>query len=1659
MDDHIDPNAKRESNRPGRERLPVSLSRRQFVAATGMTALLGVNSTTGVQAQEGGPSPTPPTSPGRISNINEFIEDPTVVGQNQEPPTVPTTVPYPSANAARDARGEFVAYETEWKKSPYFSLLDGEWDFHFSESLDDLPDTSNDIDGWDSITVPASWQTEGYGTYLYHNISLDFDPYDPPLVPDENNTVGIYRREFDVPASWDGRETFLTFEGVKSAYFVWIDGEYVGYKQGSMTNGEFDITEHVTAGESHTVTVQVYRWSDGTYLENQDMFRFAGIFRSVYLYSTPQVHLRDHFIRTRFDENYDDATLTIDAELANYTDSARGNYTVAGHLYDSSGQQVTSLSASTSVDEGGNVLTLETTVTDPEKWSAEHPNLYDVVFTVTPEGGEPTEAVIEQVGFREYEIDNQQFLVNGEPTNIRGVNRHEHSSYHGRTVPIETAKEDFELMKTFNINAFRCSHYPNDPSVYRLANEYGLYVQDEVNAETHENTSLVDEYPAFHPSFMDRFRRMVQREKNHPSVFTWSTGNEAGLGPAHFDMAEYVAGQDFDDDGEAPSAADPTRFLYHQNNGGTAPYAPIVGPRYISPDDLVSVAKGDEDRPVIMGEYNHAMGNSMGLLQSFWEEIQPPERDPDGNLRNLQGGFIWDWVNQSVLRTEILASFTTPDASENDYTGHLNGDPAIVSSDTGHAVDLDGSDDYIQVGDSSTAPELDFTEPGFTIRVRVRGKEFSSATPFVTRGDHQYAIKMKDPENDPEFSGTEPLLEAFVYDRAEAPDYTAWRNVITQVPSGWSDGWNTITFICTDSQLQLYVNGSRVQSTSHEVSNISVEGYDQPVQIGHNSEQTGRYADATIDWIRMYDRPLSESEVSETPSSPRDGAVLWYGLDEFDQSEEQAVEYRFFDDDGDGPFNLNGLIWADREPQPELWQVKHSHQPVAVNAVDLTAGTVDIGNQFDFTNLNDLDIVWELTDEDKVLQEGTLDLDIPPGEWSEVTVPFSQPTLEPGTEYWLTLSFQLAEDTPYADAGHEVAFEQFEVPFDVPEPPVVSLEDMSSLSVSETDSLITVSGNGFEYSFNTDDGTLSTMIYDENELLDSGPLLNTWRAPIMNEVQGWGTAESNEWYDIGLNDLQHDVQTVRAEEVSGSVFRVEVDTFVHGPGQEAGFETTYLYHVLGSGDVMVGVDFSPNPAMQSAISNWLPRVGLQLAVPKSFEHFQWHGRGPIETYPDRKWGAKIGTYDGSVDDQYVRYLPPTANGNKTETRWAALTDGDGIGLVAFGKSDINVSLNQYENLGEVNYDYQLEEADSLMFNVDHAVTGVGGTPQQPLGEYQVKPVPMSFVIGFRPFDTGETDPDALDKRRVPYGLTTLDTFSAFDADMNDGVIEATVTVTNSGGEGTRNIEVPLTVNDREVATETVEVDPGFQTEVTLTHDTAGSDAEFFEVTIADCDPVLLPPINLIGIWKFKAGDDMTWKAPDLDDSGWQSVEIPANWEDHSDYTDDDVYGWYRRTFTVPEVWEGLPIQIPLGQIDDVDETFFNGTKIAQTGSFPEDEGDYDTAWNVQREYTALPEVIDYGDENVIAVRVFDGTGGGGMWSGPYGPIQPLRPTAIAGDPDGDGRFEDVNNDGETSVADVQTLFDDLDSDRVQNYPEAFDFNADDDVTVSDVVALFREIVD
>ncbi|GAB3010853.1 glycoside hydrolase family 2 TIM barrel-domain containing protein [Niabella terrae] len=586
-------------------------------------------------------------------------ENPEIFAVNKEA-TRATALPYPSeALAARD----------QYAASPYYQSLDGLWQFYWTAKVADLPrefyleknyhpittgpwkkgqpNLTTGHSDWTLMPVPGNWEFNGYGIPMYINTGFGF-PRNPPFINRDDSPTGAYRRLFEIPKDWDGRKIFLHFEGGTNSMYVWVNGQKVGYTENAKSPAEFDISPYIRVGKN-LLACEVHKFSDGTYLEDQDMWRLGGINRSVYLYSTATTRIQDFFSHADLDADYKNGRFSTDVKIRHYGKAPKP-VSVSVTLLDRTGKKVFHQSKSLQVTaDHTDSLWFEGLVVSPLKWTAETPHLYNMLITLKDDKQQVIEATSHKIGFRKIEIKDGQVLINGKKIMFKGVNLHEFNTLTGQVVDSIVMLRNIRLFKELNINAVRTSHYPQQPLWYKLCDEYGIYLVDETNLESHGlgyGPDNVSNFPEWQAAHLDRVQRLIERDKNHASVIFWSLGNEASNGKAFFTMYDWAKARD---------KSRPVQYEQAHNDRNTD----ILCPMYPSWTSMQRDAKRDLGRPFIMCEYAHAMGNSMGNFQDYWDLMR--------SSKNMQGGFIWEWYNHGFkTRDEQGRSYWA-------YGGDLNG--------------------------------------------------------------------------------------------------------------------------------------------------------------------------------------------------------------------------------------------------------------------------------------------------------------------------------------------------------------------------------------------------------------------------------------------------------------------------------------------------------------------------------------------------------------------------------------------------------------------------------------------------------------------------------------------------------------------------------------------------------------------------------------------------------------------------------------------------------------------------------------------------------------------------------------------------------------------------------------------------------------------------
>ncbi|MCT4564966.1 MAG: beta-galactosidase subunit alpha [Maledivibacter sp.] len=545
------------------------------------------------------------------------------------------------------SRSWFVPYSKKDNALTYqrglsdsYILLNGMWSFYFAESPSEIPrycvDENHSIENWDKIIVPSNWQLEGYDVMHYTDFHYPF-PIDPPNVPTKNPT-GVYKRKFIIPKGWKNKRVILRFEGVDSAFHIWVNGAKAGYSQGSRLNSEFDITSLIKDTEND-LTVIVYKWSDGSYIEDQDMWWLSGIFRDVALIAREPVHVYDCFIKGDIDDNYENGKLDIEVDIFNSKTEGIKGYRLGFELLDDFNSKIMEAEvADINIEsEKQETINVRYDIGGPKKWTAEMPNLYTLLIELKDSKGEVIEIISQRVGFRKVELKNGLINVNGVPIMLKGVNRHDYHPDLGRYVTYEIMKQDIVMMKKHNINAVRTSHYPNNPMFYDLCDEFGLYVISEADLECNGfefigNIHMISDDEAWEKAYVDRIERTVHKDKNHPSIIMWSLGNEAGFG------------RNFVKAAKACREIDDTRLVHYEEDRN-AEVSDVYSTMYTKVEDLIKLGELENtDKPHIVCEYAHAMGNGPGGLKDYWDVFYKYDR--------LQGGFIWEWIDQGIRQQD-----------------------------------------------------------------------------------------------------------------------------------------------------------------------------------------------------------------------------------------------------------------------------------------------------------------------------------------------------------------------------------------------------------------------------------------------------------------------------------------------------------------------------------------------------------------------------------------------------------------------------------------------------------------------------------------------------------------------------------------------------------------------------------------------------------------------------------------------------------------------------------------------------------------------------------------------------------------------------------------------------------------------------------------------
>ena len=986
-------------------------------------------------------------------------EDPSVTQLGQLPPH----------SFAMDYPNAADVFANDFSKSPNYKSLNGTWKFYYVNTPEERPQdfykpNFNDWT-WKELAVPSNWEMKGFGIPIYTNVPYPF-PANPPFIDHSYNPVGSYRRTFTVPENWDKKDVILHFASISGCAYVWVNGQAVGLSKAAKTPAEFNITPFLKKGDN-VLSVQVYRWHDGSYLEDQDMWRLSGIERDVFLTAKSSTNVSDFWVKAGLDDNYKDGTLLTTIDIKNPTPQ----YSVELSVFDKAKNKVFTQSKSLPSASGqvSAKVQMDGKVTTPAQWSAEQPNLYTAIISLKDEKGQVVEATGTKIGFRRSEIKGKDFLINGKRVLVKGVNRHEHDPDLGKVMTRDLMIKDIVLMKQFNINTCRSSHYPNDPLWLALCDEYGLYVIDEVNIEAHGLGAEMQSMPAdkskhtaYNPDWKaahhDRTQRMFERDKNVASVVVWSLGNECGNGPVFYETYDYLKKRD----GSRPVVSE---------QAGENPNTDIVCPMYPTVENMKKYsADKTKTRPYIMCEYSHAMGNSNGNFKEYWDIIRASE--------NMQGGSIWDWVDQGIR---------TKTADGRSYFGY--------------------------------------------------GGDF---------GSH--------------------------------------------------DRYTDYNFVC------------------------------------------------------------------------------------------------------------NGLVNADREPHPGIYEVKKEYQSILFENEDWQRGKIKVKNEFSFTNLKDFDFRWELLTNGQKFKEGTFSVEANAGETKAVSLMIPMVKVAAGTEILFNVYAYQRTATPSVPAGYEVAREQFSGTASYFDKKMATTGD---LKIDKNDNVIRFTSGDISGAINLKNGNINRLSYKNNNIVGGFfPEPYFWRAPTDNDFGNNFINYARVWMSAHTRKTVKNI-TVGDQNTEG----VPVTVVYRIPDVRADYTLKYLIKNDGALQINATIEL---PADSEAPE--MPRMGMRFGLPDAYNQVAWYGRGPWENYSDRNTASFIGLHNDNTENGWTRtYIRPQESGYKTDMRWLKLTNTEGVGISVEGLQPLCFSaMSQLtEDFDEGNTKKNRHTTDIIKrpfvtLHVDLAQRGVGG---------------------------------------------------------------------------------------------------------------------------------------------------------------------------------------------------------------------------------------------------------------------------------------------------------------------------------------------------------------
>lgn len=1217
----------------------------------------------------------------------------------------------------------------------HMSLSGDDWKFHLvnspSQVVEDFHNYKYDETNWDQIKVPSSWQLEGYDFPMYSNQRYPWGSSDGSNIPnieDINygdlvngkaptayNPVGHYLTKINLDDSMknDDNKLVINFEGVESVFYVYLNGEYIGYSEDSFTMHEFDITEAAKVGDNE-LAVLVYRWSDGSLFENQDFIRLAGIFRDVSVFSKPKAGTLDDFFQNVEFQNgaYEDVKVKVDLKG---TEGSSVDVSILDHDNKLVGNTTASMNSEAIVS-----------VDQVNQWTDENPYLYNLVMEVKDASGKITEVVSKKIGMREIEKKTftegvskgkDTYTLNGVPIVFKGVNRHELSPENGRAVPEEIIIRDFELMKQNNVNAVRTSHYPNAVRFYELADEYGIMIMDETNLETHQGGSWIPKnheefrYPALH-----RMQQVFEQNKNVTSIVSFTLGNESNYGsmPTNDDTYAFRIMADWYHERDKQG-----RPLVNERDNREG----IVDARstmYNSPGGDEGALRSNDRRPYLSVEYAHAMGQSLGFYKEYWDVWE--------RYDHAMGGFIWDWADQSPL-WDLPENVTTTDTISK-AVGTIQGETRA----DGDKTILNGSVHY---KDGNLA-EFTGKDQTFTLATRVKLSGFSGNQSLINHGDNQYFLRMQNGK-----------LEFVIKNGG------AWESLATEaLPKDLVDKYVDIAVTYDKGNTEITLDGV-VLAEKKLGNNISKED-GSLLSIGKDMKLGRKFFGFTEQFAIFNDVLDTESNtLAQLVEKNVDKVVVQQTFEEENITREamdvskgivpdrEGGRYHAYGGDwgldeynNDNNFLNNGLVSSERNPNSEVQQMKFVQQNASFSNFDKEAKTVLVKNKFSDSNLNEFDITMTLEEDGTIVETKDISIDLGPRSNKTIDLDYST-ELKEDSQYFINISVKTKDAPFWAESIHEVAHDQINLQDIDKSDHVAFSKDMPAMEVVEDTDSVTVKNDDFSIKLNTVTGSVDSYIYKGKELLAAPMHMNFYRPGTENDnaTGAWAPAEK-QWRDAHIGK-EHiiDINSDRED-----VTIITIDSTLKN-GAEV-IENLMIY-----GDGRLVIDQNLKKPNGGQFSQPLLAVGRMIPMKDEFEHMEYFGRGEEDNYLDRDDGYPVGIYTSEINDDSVGdHTFVNEAGNKTGVKWAALKNKDASRgfLVKSDQIDLDVQGQKFDQLDmhDSSHPYELNRLDQTNYRINMKTAGVGGqntwgaTPHEWARLYFNKDYQFEFEIV--PFDNGTT---------------------------------------------------------------------------------------------------------------------------------------------------------------------------------------------------------------------------------------------------------------------------------------------------------------------------------